>query len=186
MVLLALPMLTDPNFARSVIYLLEADPEAGSAGVVVNSPTRTPVGQVLPAWHDAVSAPGVVFRGGPVQPDGALCLATVTAPAAEAPAGSIRLVRQRTAAARIGLVDLDADVDDIRAAVGDLRVFAGHAGWSAGQLEAEIAEGAWWVVPGWIEDVFGADQTRLWSRVWQRQPFPLRLLASYPDDPTLN
>ncbi|MEP6852352.1 MAG: YqgE/AlgH family protein [bacterium] len=186
MVLVALPMLTDPNFVRSLIYLLESDLEAGSAGVVINSPTRTPVGSVLPDWHDVMSRPGVVFRGGPVQPDGALCLATVTASPAEAPQGSIRLVRQRTAAARVGLVDLDADVEEIRAAVSDLRVFAGHAGWAAGQLEAEIAQGAWWVVPSRIDDVFAADPARLWSRVLRRQPFPVNLLASYPEDPTLN
>src|SRR5436190_579659 len=71
--LVATPLLTDPHFGRTVGYLLGHD-GGGTVGVVLNRPGHTPVGQVLPAWHDAVSGPAVVFGGGPVQPDGALCL----------------------------------------------------------------------------------------------------------------
>src|SRR5881275_2103715 len=71
--LVATPLLGDPHFARTVVYLLEHD-GGGTVGVVVNRPSHTPVGHVLPDWQDAVSGPAVVFGGGPVQPDGALCL----------------------------------------------------------------------------------------------------------------
>ena len=54
------------------------------------------------------------------------------------------------------------------------------------QLEDEIAEGAWWVVPGSIEDVFSDDPRPLWQRVLRRQPAPLSLLSTYPEDATLN
>ena len=73
---MATPLLGDPHFRRSVVYLLEHD-DGGSVGVIVNRPSRTPVGQVLPDWHDVVCGPSVVFGGGPVQPDGALCLGRV-------------------------------------------------------------------------------------------------------------
>jgi putative transcriptional regulator len=67
-----------------------------------------------------------------------------------------------------------------------LRVFAGHSGWSPGQLDGEIAEGAWWVVPGTAEDLFSEDPRPLWSRVLRRQPAPLNLLSTYPQDPAMN
>lgn len=202
MVLIALPMLTDPQFARSVVYLLEANPAAGSVGVVINAPTHTPVAQVLPDWHDAMTAPGVVFRGGPVQADGALCLALVDSPETAMPTPGIRTVAPDRRGSRretgprpgrhaapedcIGLVDLDGDVDEIRTAARRLRVFAGHAGWGPGQLEAEIAEGAWVVVPGRPGDVFSATPATGWAQLLRRQPPPLRLLATYPADPTKN
>src|SRR2546430_15125813 len=72
--LVASTTLNEPTFARTVVYLLEHDGD-GTVGVVLNRPSHTPVGQVLPDWQDAVSEPSVIFGGGPVMPDGALCLA---------------------------------------------------------------------------------------------------------------
>ncbi len=186
MLLIALPSLTDPTFARSVVYLLESDGESGSAGLILNAPTRTPVAQVLPSWHDATAEPSVVFRGGPVQPNGALCLARLSASPDELPTPGIRPVRHRPTRDSVGLVDLDGDTDVIRSAAQELRVYAGHAGWGAGQLENELAEGAWVVVPGSAADVFSSDPDTLWADALRRQPVPLNLLATYPDDPTLN
>ena len=185
-VLLAMPALRDDNFAGSVVYLLESDPQAGSAGVVVNVPTRTPVGQVLPSWHDTASTPSVVFKGGPVQQDGALCLARPADPSATVPTPGLRAVRQRDGRSNVALVDLDGDVDEIGAAVSRLRVFAGHAGWSPGQLETEIAEGAWHVVPGRADYVFAREPLRLWRRIAREQPNRVAWLSTYPPDPLLN
>lgn len=173
--LVATPLITDPHFSRTVVYLLEHD-GGGSVGVVINRPSHTPVGQVLPAWHDAISDPNVVFGGGPVQPDGALCLGQLTADGAG--------VRRVTGS--VGAVDLDGDVDAITTVATRLRVFAGHSGWSPGQLDDEIAEGAWWVVPGSADDLFSDDPRPLWPRVLRRQPFPLNLASTYPADPLLN
>lgn len=179
--LLALPSLTDANFARGVVYLLEHDPDGGSTGVVVNRPTHTPVGQVLPAWQGAMTDPDVVFRGGPVQQNGALCLARVPAPDDLVPTGGIRASRHG-----VGLVDLDWDTADVVAAAQQLRVFAGYAGWSPGQLESEVARNDWYVVNGDSAEVFSAEPDDLWNRLWKRQPFPASLLATYPIDPGLN
>ena len=173
--LVATPLLGDPHFNRTVVYLLEHDGN-GTLGVVLNRPSHTPVGQVLPDWHDIVSGPSVVFGGGPVQPDGALCLAH-----AHGDAPGVRRVVDGVAT-----VDLDGDVATITAVANRFRVFAGHAGWSPGQLEDEIEEGAWWVVPGSIDDVFSDDPRPLWQQVLRRQPAPLNLLSTYPEDPNLN
>jgi putative transcriptional regulator len=67
-----------------------------------------------------------------------------------------------------------------------MRVFAGYAGWSQGQLAAEVNRGDWVVVPALAEDVLAPPDTDLWSRILRRQGMPLALLATYPADPTLN
>lgn len=173
--LVATPLLADPNFARTVIYLLEHD-GGGTVGVVLNRPSRTPVGQVLPDWHEAVSGPPVVFGGGPVQPDGALCLAHL-----DSDGPGVRLVVDG-----VGTVDLDGDLALIAGVARRLRVFAGHAGWSPGQLETELGEGAWWVVHGSPDDLFSSEPRSMWSAVLRRQPPPLNLMSTFPLDPTLN
>jgi putative transcriptional regulator len=173
--LVATPLLGDPNFARTVVYLLEHD-GGGTVGVILNRPSHTPVGQVLPDWHDAVSGPAVVFGGGPVQPDGALCLGQL-----ESGMPGIREVVDG-----VSTIDLDGDVAVIAPIARRLRVFAGHAGWSPGQLDAERAEGAWWVLAGGPEDLFSADPRTMWQVVLRRQPPPLSLLSTFPADPSLN
>lgn len=173
--LVATPLLTDPNFARTVVYLLEHNDD-GTLGVIVNRPSRTPVGQVLPDWHDVVAGPSVVFGGGPVQPDGALCLGFATT---DGP--GIKRVLDTVAT-----VDLDGDIATIVTTASRFRVFAGHSGWAGGQLEDELAEGAWWVVDGTPEDLFSLEPRTLWQQVLRRQPLPLNLLSTYPPDPTAN
>ncbi len=74
----------------------------------------------------------------------------------------------------------------LAAAIVSLRVYAGYAGWSAGQLEAEIDEGAWYVVPAQPSDAFCAEPERLWPAVLRRQGGELAYVATYPDDPGLN
>jgi putative transcriptional regulator len=177
--LVATPLLADPNFVRTVVYLLEHD-ENGTVGVVVNRPSRTPVGQVLPAWHDAVCGPAVVFGGGPVQPDGALCLGRISGRLEREAPGLRRVVDG------VCTVDLDGDASGVATATDRLRVFAGHSGWSAGQLAEEIAQGGWWVVPGGSDDLFSADPRPLWTRVLRRQPPPLSLVSTFPADPLAN
>jgi putative transcriptional regulator len=186
--LVAAPILTEETFRRSVVYLLEHD-GGGSVGVVINRPSHTPVGHVLPDWQDAVAEPGVVFNGGPVQRDGALCLGLSIEVPAERPnqaglfpdSGGLRPV-----ADGICTVDLDGDVELLSAMTTRLRVFAGHSGWAGGQLEDELAEGAWFVVEGSPQDVFSESPAALWKSVLLRQPPPLRFVATYPADPTLN
>jgi multiple sugar transport system substrate-binding protein len=71
-------------------------------------------------------------------------------------------------------------------ALGGFRVFAGYAGWSAGQLAGEIEDGAWYVLDAVAADVFTTDPEGLWSRVLRRQGGDLAMLSTFPDDPTMN
>ena len=173
--LVSAPALIQDAFNRTVVYLLEHD-DAGTVGVVLNRPSHTPVGQVLPDWQDVVSEPAVVFGGGPVLPDGALCLGELS--------GDGPGVRPVTDG--LATVDLDADVTTITALTTRLRVFAGHAGWAAGQLADERGAGAWYVVEGGPADVFDDDPRPLWRRVLRRQQHPLSMISTYPAELGLN
>ncbi|HWM97202.1 MAG TPA: YqgE/AlgH family protein, partial [Streptosporangiaceae bacterium] len=142
--LVATPMLGDPNFRRTVVLVVEHEPEQGTLGVVLNRPTKVPVGRVLEPWTELATDPSVVFTGGPVSPNRPLALAHMLG--TDEPVGWHPL-EGGPAAARLGLVDLDAPPGLLAAAIVSLRVYAGYAGWSAGQLQAEVEEGAWYVLP---------------------------------------
>ncbi|GAA2063407.1 MULTISPECIES: YqgE/AlgH family protein [Streptomyces] len=174
--LVATPALSDPNFERSVVLMLDHDAD-GALGVVLNRPTPVGVSEVLEPWAELAGDPGVVFQGGPVALDAALALAVVPG---TGPLG------WRRVHGSIGLVDLEAPPQVLAAEVGSLRVFAGYAGWGPGQLEAELEEGAWYVVDSEPGDVSAPRPEGLWRAVLRRQHGRLALLATYPDDPSLN
>jgi putative transcriptional regulator len=179
----ATPSLVDPNFERTVVLLLQADPDDGALGLVLNRPTGTGVGEVLPEWAGLAADPGVVFVGGPVQPNAAICLGHGRPGATAVAAFS---VLEGVPGTSVGTVDLDVPPESLAPAVSEVRLFAGYAGWSAGQLEAEVDEGAWWVLDALPGDAFAAQPEDLWPVVLRRQGAPIAFAASYPADPTLN
>jgi putative transcriptional regulator len=178
--LVATPALADPNFDRAVVLLLDHDDE-GSLGVVLNRPTLVGVGDVLEPWAALAGRPQVVFQGGPVSLDSALALAVVPGEV-----GTADPLGWRRVHGAIGLVDLEAPPELLAAELGSLRIFAGYAGWAPGQLEDELADGAWYVVESEPGDVFSPDPERLWRAVLRRQRNELAMVATYPDDPSLN
>jgi putative transcriptional regulator len=181
--LVATPLLGDPNFRRTVILIVEDEPEEGTLGVVLNRPTEVQVGQVLESWTELVTGPTVVFKGGPVSPNSALALAL--AQGEDEPLGW-RSLDGSSLMPRIGLVDLEAPPELLAGGITSLRVFAGYAGWGPGQLPAEIEEGAWYVLAGEPTDAFLAEPERLWPAVLRRQGGDFAIVATYPDDPMLN
>jgi putative transcriptional regulator len=181
--LVATPLLGDPNFRRTVILVVEHEDTEGTLGIVLNRPTKIPVGKVLEEWTELATDPSVVFKGGPVAPNSPLALALI--PGKEEPLGW-RALDGAPALARLGLLDLGASARLLAPAIQSLRVYAGYAGWSPGQLEAEIDEGAWYVLTAEPGDVFAAMPERLWRDVLYRQEGELAFLATYPDDPSLN
>ena len=175
--LVASPLLGDPNFRRTVVYVLDHRTD-GSVGVVLNRPSDVTLLDVLPQWFDLASAPRTLFVGGPVETNAALCLA-------EAHDGA-RPTGWTEVSGLVGLTDLDGDPGSVERDLHQVRVFAGYAGWGAGQLAGEIAEGAWLVVAGHAADVFADPGGDLWRAVLRRQGGKVALLASYPDDARLN
>lgn len=175
--LVATPALGDPRFRRTVVYLLAHTPD-GALGVVLNRPAELPVAVALPAWADLAAEPATVFTGGPVGQSSAICLAEVLP--GSGPLG------WSAVAGRIGTFDIGADFAGTREALVALRVFSGYAGWGGAQLDGEIAEGSWYVVPAEPGDALTPEPDSLWRRVLRRQPGHLAMVATFPDDPTLN
>lgn len=174
--LVATPQIESGVFARSVVFMIEHD-AAGALGVIVNRPLDAGVDEVLPEWAGLVNAPLCMFRGGPVQEDAALALGI---------AGTHGPPRAwQPMAGRVGLVDLEGPLPkphDLRG----LRVFVGYAGWSPGQLETELASGAWIVADAREHDLVCARPERLWPEVLRRQDSDVRYLATFPADPGQN
>ncbi|HZA03562.1 MAG TPA: YqgE/AlgH family protein, partial [Propionibacteriaceae bacterium] len=151
----------------------------GALGVILNEISQTRLDAVLPDWVAAVSRPQLLFHGGPVSPNGAICLASV-ATVDEEPPGWRRLFDG------IGLLHLDTPIEIVTGAYRDLRIFAGYSGWAAGQLQEEIAMGMWHVVDADYADVFGDEPLDLWRRVLRRQRSPLAVFSTWLEDPDLN
>ena len=176
--LVATPVLRDPNFDRTVV-LLVAHENGGALGVVLNRATEVPVHEVLDGWGGMATEPSVVFEGGPVQPEAAICLARARSSTSELD-GFSRVL------GTLGTVDLTTDPDDLRAQLLDVRVFAGYAGWAPGQLEEEIASGSWLTFSSLPGDPFTERPDDLWATVLRRQGGMHAAIAFYPADPTLN
>ncbi len=159
--LVAMPQLDDPNFHRSVVLLVQHESD-GSFGVVLNRPADLTVVEVLEnvgiAWPGG--ALGSVGWGGPVQPDLAWVLfagdppAETGSPEVTALSDGIYLTGSREMLRRIAAQP-----------PADLRLLLGYAGWGAGQLESELAQGAWLLAPLRREIVFSATVDTMWDRV---------------------
>lgn len=158
--LVAMPALVDPNFSRTVIHLFEHDEENGAVGLILNRPSDLVVNEYLPDLSITITPPNVVFIGGPVAREFALT------------------------------VVMDADGNPTLASEpvdeGVGRVFSGYSGWGGGQLETEIAEGAWFVTQSQPGDVLTLDPSSMWSAVLRRQQGNVRLLATFPADLSSN
>jgi putative transcriptional regulator len=176
--LVAMPALRDPNFARCVVFVIEHDVE-GAVGLVLNRPTDATVAEALPDWASLAAPPGVAFVGGPVQQH-------------EAVFGLARAERVEDSDAwqpllgRIGTVDLGRDPAAVRADLEAVRVFAGYSGWGPGQLDDELAQDGWYVVDALPDDLLTPDPEGLWRRVLRRQGGDLAVAANFPHDPSEN
>jgi putative transcriptional regulator len=176
--LLASPVLVDPNFRRTVVLITEHT-EEGAMGLVLNRPSEAAVSDAVPelAWLAEEPGDETVYMGGPVTPGGVMVLAEFERP----DPGAINVFGS------VGFVP--GDVEDEQGFAGNLgrrRIFAGHAGWGAGQLESEMEEDSWIVEDAQADDVFCEDPEDLWSAVLRRMGRQYALLATMPLDPSLN
>jgi putative transcriptional regulator len=174
--LVAAPDLQDPNFQRTVVLVADHSPE-GAMGVVLNRPTGTSVGEASPQLSKMVDEDELVHVGGPVQPNGVVVLAEFDEPdlAASIVFGDV------------GFVAAGCDLGDVGGSVRRARVFAGHAGWGPGQLDAELEDDGWIVVRDPEPDeIFTEDPEGLWAAVLERKGGRYVLVARMPEDPSVN
>ncbi len=176
--LVATPVLEGPTFGRTVVLILNHGDD-GAQGIVINRPWDVDVSAVLPAWQPYVTAPTRLFRGGPVAVDSVLAVVAV-------PGDEVEPIGVRRIMGALGLADLDAPPEMIVGGVAGLRIFAGYAGWSPGQLEGEIGRGAWYVVDAEARDPFTDTPQDLWRDVLRRQRGDLAFVSTYPQTPAHN
>jgi putative transcriptional regulator len=172
--LVAGPALIDPNFRRTVVLVGEHG-EEGAMGVVLNRPSGIEVDEAVPPLGELDGVDGVVYVGGPVQPQAIVVLGDFAEPeqAGVLVFGSIGFLPSEIEPTEMG-------------ELARARVFAGYAGWGAGQLEEELEERSWIVEPAAPADVFTDTPEQLWSHVLRRKGGPFSLLALMPDDPRVN
>lgn len=176
--LVATPTLGDPNFDRTVVLVLEHTAE-GAVGVVLNRPSATELAEAgadWGGWDLLAAAPSVIFVGGPVSRNAVICLGHATADEVDG---------YQSLLPPLGLLDL-AGPPPPGGEVKTIRLFAGYAGWGEGQLESEIAEGAWFVVDADPGDALTGEPGELWGEVLRRQGGRLALFAACPPDPSVN
>ena len=138
--LAALPTVTDDEFYRTVILMLAHGPQ-GALGVVLNRPTEVAVAELFPELALEAAVPSVLFAGGPVEPDGIICLAH----------GSVK-ESERFAP----VLDTWGSIDPRQpppGGVDSVRVYRGYASWSARQLEGELDRGSWLVLDALPHDL---------------------------------
>ncbi|HYI37523.1 MAG TPA: YqgE/AlgH family protein [Thermoleophilaceae bacterium] len=166
--LVAAPQLED-YFHRTVVLVLEHTDE-GAMGLVLNRPTESEVIEAVPSLSDLVDSSDLVHAGGPVQPDSVLVLGDFEEPE---DAGT-------QVVGTLGLLDPERP----EAELNRVRVFAGYAGWAPGQLDLELEQEAWIVVPADPDDAFSEED--LWGDALRRKGGEYALLATMPADPSLN
>jgi putative transcriptional regulator len=166
--LIAAPSLFD-YFRRTVVLVLEHSDE-GAMGVVLNRESETPVAEAVPALAEFAEPEELVRIGGPVSPQSVVALGEFDdlAEAGTHVVGSL------------GTLDPDAENGSLRR----VRVYAGYAGWGPGQLDGELEQEAWLVMPARAEDPFADGD--IWSEALRRKGGSYRLLATMPADPSLN
>ncbi len=169
--------LTGSFFHRSVVLICQHDPE-GAFGLVLNRPTDNKVGDALVADLPDALKDQTLYVGGPVQGTALSYLHSDSF----LPEASV-MPNLELGHSLESLVELGQSYSPTQ----QLRLFAGYAGWSSGQLEDEMARKAWVSHPASLELVFHAESRNLWRRILQqKEGWRYRLLAEMPDDLSSN
>lgn len=168
--------LTGSCFHRAVVLLCEHTPE-GAFGLVINRPEGRTVGDVLEGDIPETLATATLFQGGPVDPSALTYLHSD---------GSLLNPNVMPGLSRGHSLEELADIATSWSPTQRLKVFAGYAGWSPGQLDDELRRGAWLTHPASLDLVFHAEPGEIWRLVLRAKGPKFRLLASSPDDPSRN
>lgn len=163
-------------FHRAVVLICQHDPE-GAFGLILNRPSEHKVGQALVANVAEKIKKQLLFVGGPVQPGTLSFLHTDS------------FVPQANVMVNLNLghsLDVLADLSESASGTQKLRLFAGYSGWSAGQLDNEMARNDWLTHPASLDLVFHPKPDQLWKEILRQKDDQSRLLAESPDDLSWN
>jgi len=172
--LIAGPSLSDPNFWRTVVLIVEHSDD-GALGLVLNRPSETTVGEAVSELDSLLDVDDPLYVGGPVQPSALIVLAEFD------DTESAALI----AFEDVGVLGGDA-AEGTPPAVRRGRAFVGHAGWGPGQLDSELERGDWILEPAERGDAFTQSPLELWPAVLTRKGGSYALVARMPPDPSVN
>jgi putative transcriptional regulator len=171
--LVAHPRLLDPNFRRTILFLSHHSAEDGAIGLILNRPLKKTFGEVAAQTISDAFKNVALYYGGPVAADH-LTLASL---------------QWRTNPASVAFQSFMGNIEDVHIEPQwrlGLRAFVGYAGWSQGQLEGEIGQKAWLVLPPARELVEMKEPENAWRQIMRNSGPLMKLLAEAPDDPEMN
>ncbi len=163
-------------FQRTVVLICQHDAD-GAFGLVLNRATGNNVGEMIVAdLPDAFKA-SPLYLGGPVQPSALSFLHTDA------------FIPDANVLPNLSLghsLDSLMELGESFSATRKVRMFAGYAGWSAGQLEGEMKRQAWLTHPASLELVFDLDPAQLWPAILRQKGWKYKLLSQMPEDLSMN
>ena len=172
-ILLSHPSLRDPNFLRSIVFLSTHSKENGSLGVILNRPTGKTLGELDSSFSGNSLAATAVYEGGPVEKEKLIIAAW-------------EWMENNSFKLHFGIDCEKASIISKANPNAELVCFAGHSGWSPGQLELELDENAW-VVSKLDKETFAhREDHSLWKNILGSISDELRFLADSPEDPSCN
>jgi putative transcriptional regulator len=170
--LIAHPSMMDPNFRRAVLFISAHDAEDGAIGVILNRPLDKHVSDLVSEEPPHGLADVPVFLGGPVGKNQLMFAAFEWEDA-----NGLRLNHS---------IKMDEAHEKVDTDPASIRAFVGYAGWSAGQLEAEMKQKAWILQKPSRAALSPERLPKLWFEIMRGLGPWYKLLAAAPDDPSLN
>ena len=163
-------------FQRTVVLICQHDSE-GAFGLVLNRNTGSKAGDMIVANLPQQIKSCPLYLGGPVQPAALSFLHTDA------------FIPEANVMPNLNLghsLDTLIDLGDSFSPERKIKMFAGYAGWSPGQLEDEIKRQAWLTHPASLDLVFDTEPEQLWQKILRGKGWKYRLLSEIPEDPSLN
>ncbi len=163
-------------FQRTVVLICQHDSE-GAFGLVLNRATGSKAGDMIVADLPETLKLCPLFLGGPVQPSALSFLHTDA------------FIPDANVLPNLSLghsLDTLVELGESFSATRKVKLFAGYAGWSPGQLEDELKRKAWLTHPASLELVFDGAPEDLWQKVLRQKGWQYRLLAQMPEDLSWN
>lgn len=163
LLLIAKPTLVDPNFARTVVLVTQAE-DASTIGVILNRPLQEKLQAFLPQDLSGENYKDRVFQGGPVMRRVLISVfRSGTTP--QAPAFPV-----------LKGVFMTMHPANIKALLADpasqYRIYAGFSGWKPSQLQSEFMRDGWYMLPADAETVFRKDTEGLWEELIRKASKP--------------
>ena len=163
-------------FQRTVILICQHDAE-GAFGLVLNRASGSKVGEMVVADLPTLVKDSPLYLGGPVQPSALSFLLSDT------------FIPDANVLPNLNLshsIDTLVEMGDSFSPARKIKLFAGYAGWSPGQLEDEMKRKAWLTHPASLGLIFESDPAQLWQSILRQKGWQYKILAQSPEDISLN